>query len=186
MGQKSILRASFHSCCDPVRLCGDTSLFPPQASLPVRELLWPVPVHPPETSPELPRETQHRGTCSPATLVLRPQHAALLLLCSAWQEHHERGLCPLTPPFLNGDPMRLRSLLSELQWPRGFRPCPCPARCQPLCTRAATAAKDASFRCSAWVRMPIAALAEVLNCSNSNSLGFITPLAMRVRQIYEA
>lgn len=30
-----------------------THLFPPQASLPVCELLWPVPVYPPETFPGL-------------------------------------------------------------------------------------------------------------------------------------
>lgn len=131
MGQKSILRASFHSCCDPVRLCGDTSLFPPQASLPVRELLWLVPVHPPETSPELPGETQRRGTCSPAALVLRPQHAALPLLCSAWQEHHERGLCPLTPPFVNDDPMRLRSCYQSSSGQQASDPAPAPLAASP-------------------------------------------------------
>lgn len=53
MRQKSILGASFHSCCDPIRVCGDSSFFPPQASLPVCELLWPVPGFPPETFPGL-------------------------------------------------------------------------------------------------------------------------------------
>lgn len=109
MGQKSILGASFHSCCDPVRICGDTSFSPLQASLPVHELLWPVPVHSPETFPG------SLGRLSPEARTAQPsfcsdcQTLPFPLLRSAWQECHKRGLSPLTPPFVNDDPVCLRS-----------------------------------------------------------------------------
>lgn len=148
--------------CMVTRLCFPLGL--------LRELLWPVPPHPPETSPGLPGATQPGGRRRPAALLLPRPHAAL---AAPLQEHRKGGLCPPTPPFLSDDPMYLRPRYQSSSGRKASEPLP---RWPPApCARAATVAKDASCHCSARLHAPIAALAEVLNRSNSNSLGFIMP-----------
>lgn len=98
MRQKSILGASFYSHCDPLRIRGDTSLFPPQASLPACELLWLVSV-----LQKLFLDSLER--CSPEAHGAQPQselrlpHAALAAPLLHWAGVSQKGTQFFHPIF---------------------------------------------------------------------------------------
>lgn len=99
MRQKSILGASFHSCCDPVRICGDTSFFP--LRLPCLSVNYSVPSL--FILQKLFLDSWRGSAQRPG-----PQTLTFVLFCSTWQENPKRG--PEQPLELQ---MHLSAALAE-------------------------------------------------------------------------